>query len=59
MKRYLLFAGDVYYPLGGMNDLFGDFDSMDEAVAKMQATNDDHDWWHVYDTVGREIVDSG
>lgn len=26
MKRYLLFAGDDYYPLGGWEDFQGDFD---------------------------------
>lgn len=33
MKRYLLFAGNNYYPSGGMNDLAGDFDTIEEAVA--------------------------
>lgn len=32
MKRYLLFAGDQYYPRGGMYDLRGDFDTLEEAV---------------------------
>lgn len=26
MKRFWLFAGDTYYPLGGMNDFKADFD---------------------------------
>lgn len=31
MKKYLLFASDRYYPSGGVDDLIGDFDSVDDA----------------------------
>jgi menaquinone-dependent protoporphyrinogen IX oxidase len=31
MKRYLLFAGEDYYPRGGWSDFIGDFDTIDEA----------------------------
>ncbi len=31
MKKYLLFAGHRHYPLGGVEDFHGDFDSIDEA----------------------------
>ena len=31
MKRFLLFGFDTYYPCGGMEDFFGDFDTLDEA----------------------------
>lgn len=31
MKPYLLFAGETYYPKGGMNDFQGDFDTILEA----------------------------
>ena len=30
MKRYLLFAGDNYYPCGGWNDFEGSFDTKEE-----------------------------
>jgi hypothetical protein len=33
MKRFWLFAGEDYYPRGGMEDFIGDFDSLDEAKA--------------------------
>jgi hypothetical protein len=31
MKRFLVFAGDAYYPEGGMNDFHDDFDTLEEA----------------------------
>ena len=31
MKRFLVFAGDCYYPDGGMNDFQEDFDTLEEA----------------------------
>lgn len=31
MKRYLVFAYDTYYPLGGLCDLKGQFDSVEKA----------------------------
>lgn len=34
MKKYLLFAGDNYYPMGSIRDLIGDFDTVDEALAE-------------------------
>ncbi len=33
MKRYLLFAGEQYYPLGGWDDLKGSFDTVEAAIA--------------------------
>ena len=48
MKRYFLFAGDHYYPGGGMEDFEGDFDTFGEAKAKGEKP--DYDWWHVWDT---------
>ena len=32
MKRYLLFAGDQYYPSGGWNDFKNSFHSLKEAT---------------------------
>ena len=31
MKRFLVFAGDAYYPEGGMYDFQDDFDTLEEA----------------------------
>lgn len=35
MKRYLLFAGEDYYPVGGWDDFIGSFDSLGEALARV------------------------
>lgn len=31
-KRYLVFAGDYYYPLGGWGDFYDAFDTVEQAV---------------------------
>ncbi len=58
-RRYLLFAFWDYYPLGGLNDLVGGFDSMGNILeyANERYTNDDYnelvhdyDHYHVLDT---------
>ena len=66
MKRYLLFAGDTYYPRGGMRDLKGDFEYLTEA--KLAAAEGEsmignegsgYDWWHVFDTQEMCVVANG
>ena len=47
MKRYLLFRGDQWYPLGGWDDFFGSYDTIEEAKAAGRACS--HDWWHIVD----------
>ncbi len=54
--RYLVFGGQEYYPCGGMDDLAGTFDDLDEAVARMRQLREPDkwgyascDWCHVYD----------
>jgi len=51
MARYLLFAGDRYYPAGGMNDLVDSFSESEvEALLRSIETNAmKQDWWHVLD----------
>ena len=52
MKRYMLFAGDHYYPSGGMNDYRGDYDTLEMAIRSTGRC----DWWHVYDTKNQDTV---
>jgi hypothetical protein len=47
MKRFLLFSGNYYYPLGGWNDFDASFDSIDEATAAVTETAE---WAHVIDS---------
>ncbi len=46
MKRYMVFAGDYYYPRGGMDDHRGSYDTMVDAVYGVGSC----DWWHILDT---------
>lgn len=46
MKKYFVFAGDTFYPGGGMCDFRGTFDSYEDAMKRI-THEDDHpafDW---------------
>ncbi len=47
MKQFILFAGDCYYPGGGMADYIGDFHNLIDAQIYQRPTCD---WWHILDT---------
>lgn len=50
-KRYWLFAGNMYYPLGGMDDFESSFDTVDEAIQAHVPTNDPSgEWAEVFDS---------
>lgn len=50
--RYMLFAGDDYYPCGGMEDFRGRFETMAELVLNVGRA----DWFNVYDLHRNESV---
>jgi hypothetical protein len=65
MKRYLLFAGQYYYPGGGWADFIGSYDAVAEAEAegakrRMGPRGVEYpvwDWFHVIDaTTGAWVV---
>lgn len=58
MKRYLLFFGDNYYPLGGWGDFQGDFDCVELAKDYLLKKDkyDSFDWAQVIDTETKAIV---
>lgn len=70
MSRYILFAGDIYYPRGGARDLVGYRDSVEECKQLFYAVRDseigwdlfndanytESHWAHVYDTENNSIV---
>jgi hypothetical protein len=64
MKRFLLFAGENYYPQAGWANFWGDFDTQDQAVEAgkkttqgMSVTSDQHDaWFQVVDTQTKHPV---
>ena len=52
-KKYILFQCDAYYPMGGLGDITGSFDSIEEARDYMNEnpsfSNDivDRDTWEI------------
>ena len=54
LERYLLFAGDTYYPSGGWSDFQASFDTMLEAQEAGPLCGGD--WWHVVDTESNRVV---
>ena len=57
MNEYYLFSGDVYYPLGGMKDYRGVFNTLDEAmVALANRPSGRDDWAHVAELINEELV---
>lgn len=64
MKRFMLFAGENYYPCGGMEDFKGSFDTYEEAEEYVNTKNKGvqmdgwgWDWAHVYDTETQKVKD--
>lgn len=52
--RYLVFAGNYYYPSGGMNDVIGSVSSLDHIPELLEGR--DLDWTNVLDLVTGEQV---
>jgi hypothetical protein len=66
MKRFLLFAGDTYYPGGGWQDFKKSFDTVLEAVKAAAGNTKDTDlkdnfwdWWQVVDLQTGKMVEEG
>lgn len=47
MKRFLVFAGSTYYPMGGWEDLITSYDTLEEALTCSALS--DEDWAEVVD----------
>ncbi len=66
VKRYFLFAGDDYYPVGGIYDLVGTYDSVEECMSRLtypiiifdDIEIDEYDWYHIYDSQENKIIKS-
>ena len=61
MKRFLLFAGGVYYASGGFGDFIGDFQTPEDArdkLAEWIGTGSDisYLWAHIYDAETMTMV---
>lgn len=58
MKRYLVFAGDIYYPRPGMEDFIDDFEDAVAAIAYAKGRVDASTggWVQVYDSELRKVI---
>lgn len=50
-KRFLLFSCAAYYPAGGMDDLYGTYNTAKEAVEAIDNIEICNDWTDIYDRV--------
>lgn len=59
MKRYLVFAGNAYYPDGGWQDYHSEHETelaaMDTAAIALSGSNG-FEWAHVVDSEARKMV---
>jgi len=62
MKNFALFAGADFYPAGGMEDLIGRFDSLEEALVAAQDEDPEsggYDWYQIVDLTTFTVVARG
>jgi hypothetical protein len=68
MKKYLLWAGDNYYPTAGLGDYVGSFDTIEEAKAEGTRTYETglanypqrvYDWYEIVDYATMKRVKYG
>ncbi len=52
----MVFAGDIYYPLGGMSDYHGSFELLEAAIEEARSQASCMDWAHVFDSISERIV---
>ena len=59
MKRFAVFCGESFYPVGGWRDFAGWFDTKEAAQAAQQGGQLDkvQDWYQIVDLTTGEIVD--
>lgn len=58
MKKYLLFAGSIFYATGGMKDFVESFDTIKEAKVhfKQNSKKEQWGWMHIVSYATLEIV---
>lgn len=58
--RYIIFAGDRYYPNGGWEDYVGTAAELIDAYRMLaDRRRSSTDWWHIVDMATLEIVATG
>lgn len=58
MKRFLVFAGETYYPMGGWADFQKDYDTFEEASNSFTELMKTEDWMHIVDSLNGQVVKS-
>jgi len=56
MKRFMIFAGENYYPSGGMNDFVGEFDTISQCIIRLSKRR--ADWWNILDTQTKQVYNN-
>lgn len=58
MKKFAVFMGDIYYPLGGFHDFKASFDTLKEARVYIKAQKrSSYDWYHIVDIEQKRIIE--
>lgn len=58
MKRYLVFFGNAFYPIGGWADFYSSFDTPEEArKVAIDLVSHRGDWYQVVDSQNGEIIE--
>lgn len=70
IKRFLLFAGEAFYPLAGWNSFIDSFENLEDAISSVaeypegeyifyRISEDTHDWFEIVDLATRKPVKQG
>lgn len=62
MKKYVVFACPFYYPRGGMDDVAGSFDTLEEALSNGPSSIlslSNPGWWEIVDRDTWAILEHG
>jgi hypothetical protein len=54
MKKYMVFGGNTYYPVGGFHDFIGHVDTLKEVLSLLHGKN--LDWYHVVVTETGRVI---
>ena len=57
MKKYIVFQFDTYYPGGGLSDIKGSFDTLEEAITFIKKDYQDYSYVVDRDTWEKIFVD--
>lgn len=58
MKRFLVFAGETYYPAGGFKDFISAHDELTQAQKARSEAHSRFGWSHIVDLEKLKIVES-